>query len=34
MRHKFAVGGLVVILALILIAIFAPVVATHDPNYV
>ena len=34
MRHKFAVGGLIVILALILIAIFAPVVATHDPNYV
>jgi peptide/nickel transport system permease protein len=34
MRHKFAVGGLVLILALILMAIFAPIVATHDPNYV
>lgn len=34
MKHKFAVGGLIVILALVLIAVFAPLIATHDPNYV
>ena len=34
MRHKFAVGALVVFLLLVLMAIFAPAIATHDPNYV
>ena len=33
-RHRFAVAGLVVITLMALIAIFAPVIATHDPNYV
>ena len=34
MRHKFAVGGLVVFVLLVIMAIFAPAIATHDPNYV
>jgi peptide/nickel transport system permease protein len=32
-KHKLAVVGLVLIVAIGLIAIFAPVVAPHDPNY-
>ncbi len=31
LRNPLAVAGLVVILALLLLAIFAPLVATHDP---
>ncbi|MCC6792900.1 MAG: ABC transporter permease [Thermomicrobiales bacterium] len=33
-RHKLAVAGLAVILVLALAALFAPVVATHDPDRV
>ena len=33
-RHRLAVAGLVVMLILLLAAIFAPIVATHDPNTV
>jgi peptide/nickel transport system permease protein len=32
LRHRLAVAGAVVIGILILVAIFAPVIATHDPN--
>jgi peptide/nickel transport system permease protein len=31
-RHRLAMAGLVFIAALLLVAIFAPLVATHDPN--
>jgi peptide/nickel transport system permease protein len=31
-KHKLAVAGLVIILALSLIALFAPFIAPHDPN--
>jgi peptide/nickel transport system permease protein len=34
LRHKLAVIGLAVLVVLILIAIFAPVVAPHDPNFI
>jgi peptide/nickel transport system permease protein len=33
-RHRLAVAGLVVIVLFALMAIFAPLVATHDPNHV
>lgn len=33
-RHRMAVAGLVVILMLIMAAVLAPLVATHDPNKV
>jgi peptide/nickel transport system permease protein len=33
-RHRFAVAGLIVIALMALIAIFAPWIATHNPNYV
>lgn len=33
-RHRLALAGLCVIALLALIAIFAPLVATHDPNHV
>jgi oligopeptide transport system permease protein len=31
-RNRFAVGGLIVIVLLTLVAVFAPIVATHDPD--
>jgi peptide/nickel transport system permease protein len=34
LRHKLAVLGLVILVALILMAIFAPQIAPHDPNYI
>jgi peptide/nickel transport system permease protein len=34
LRHKLAVGGLAVLILLVLMAIFAPVIAPHDPNYI
>ena len=33
-RHRFAVAGLIVFLLMAVMAIFAPLIATHDPNYV
>ncbi len=33
-RHRFAVAGLIVFALMALMAIFAPVIATHNPNYV
>ena len=32
LRHRLAVGGLVVFLALVLVALLAPWIAPHDPN--
>ena len=34
MKHKMAVGGLIIMAALIIIAIFAPLIAPHDPYQV
>lgn len=34
LRHKLAVAGLVVLILLILLAVFAPQIAPHDPNYI
>lgn len=34
LRHKLAVAGLVVLILLVLLAIFAPQIAPHDPNYI
>ena len=34
LRHKLAVAGLVVLVLLVLLAIFAPYIAPHDPNYI
>jgi peptide/nickel transport system permease protein len=33
-RHRIAMAGLVVILAMVVMALFAPLFATHDPNQV
>lgn len=33
-RHKLAVAGLIVLVALILVAVLAPQLAPHDPNYI
>lgn len=33
-RHKLAVAGLVVLILLVLLAIFAPQIAPHDPYYI
>lgn len=34
LRHRLAVAGLVVLILLILLAVFAPQIAPHDPNYI
>lgn len=34
LRHKLAVAGLVVLVALVLVAVFAPQIAPQDPNYI
>lgn len=34
LRHKLAVAGLIVLILLVLLAIFAPKIAPHDPNYI
>ncbi len=33
-KHRFAMVGLFVILLMIVVAVLAPVIATHDPNRV
>ena len=33
MRNKMAVASVIVILLMVLIAIFAPIIAPHDTNY-
>jgi peptide/nickel transport system permease protein len=34
MRHRLAVFGLVILVLLVLMAVFAPAIAPHDPNYI
>ncbi|HLN65493.1 MAG TPA: oligopeptide ABC transporter permease [Symbiobacteriaceae bacterium] len=34
LRHRLAVAGLVVIVLLVLVAVFAPYIAPHDPNMI
>jgi peptide/nickel transport system permease protein len=34
LRHRLAVAGLIILVLLVLTAVFAPVVAPHDPNYI
>lgn len=34
LRHRLAVAGVVVLILLILVAIFAPVIAPHPPNFI
>jgi peptide/nickel transport system permease protein len=33
-RHRFAVAGMIVVILMIVLAVFAPFIATHDPNVV
>lgn len=32
LKHKLAIGGVVVVLLLVIFAVFAPVISPHDPN--